>query len=147
MIQTLIDQARESFQDYVQQLRSINEYVTEIEIESFFEGIQYRDLVDLYRKHNADDATIAGYVRAFNDLVEYQLNLYHFQEELNILLERPLQEQKRKLPILKNSIMAWIESNPSTLNDSEVIDLLHRLEPLQSSDEQPTNKIISFPTK
>lgn len=124
MIQELIQQAKEGFETYIQQMESVDA----AEIESYFESVLYRELVDLYRKHNADDATIAGYVRAFNDLVEYQLNLHHFKKELDIILTRPRTEQERKLPILEKSMLNWIASNEQATKDIEVLELIKRLE-------------------
>lgn len=124
MIQELIQQAKEGFKTYIQQMESVDA----AEIESYFESVLYRELVDLYRKHNADDATIAGYVRAFNDFADYQLNLHYFKKELAIISTRPCNEQKRKLPLLKQSITKWIASNEQATKDIEVLELIKRLE-------------------
>lgn len=122
MIQELIQQAKEGFKTYIQQMESVDA----AEIESYFESVLYRELVDLYRKHNADDATIAGYVRAFNDLVEYQLNLHHFKKELDIILTRPREEQERKLPNLEQAFAQWLADNQQAQNDAEVLELVSK---------------------
>lgn len=128
MIQTLINKAKEGLKDYIRQLESDYNQVDVNDIECYFESILYRDLVDLHRKHSADDVTIAGYVRAFNDLVEYQLNLHYFQKELDIILSRPRNEQERKLSILERSVMSWLTNNDHAAEDVEVIELLRKLE-------------------
>lgn len=128
MIDNLIQKAKQGLKDYIKQLESVDIKADSIEVELYFQSVLYRDLVDLHRKHNADDATIAGYVRAFNDLVEYQLNLHHFKKELDIILTRPRTEQERKLPILEKSMLNWIASNEQATKDIEVLELIKRLE-------------------
>lgn len=123
MIQELIQQAKEGFKTYIQQMESVDA----AEIESYFESVLYRELVDLYRKHNADDATIAGYVRAFNDFADYQLNLHYFKKELAIISTRPCNEQKRKLPNLEQSITKWLANNKHVSNDVEMLELLSKV--------------------
>lgn len=128
MIDNLIQKAKQGLKDYIEQLESVDIKADSIEVELYFQSVLYRDLVDLHRKHNADDATIAGYVRAFNDLVDYQLNLHHFIKELKIIQTRPRNEQERKLPLLKQSVAKWITSNVCAAKDPDVIELLKQIE-------------------